>query len=60
MSELKVIADDDIRPHFENAIEEFDDLFGKYIPKEEVIKRVNEKIKEVRFEEGLVKEKKAM
>ena len=28
MSELKVIADDDIRPHFENAIEEFDDLFG--------------------------------
>ncbi len=60
MSELKVIADDDIRPHLENAIEEFDDLFGKYIPKEEVIKRVNEKIKEVRFEEGLVKEKKAM
>ena len=60
MSKLKVIANEDVRPYLEKAIEEFDELFGAYIPKDEVIKRVNERVKEVRFEEGLVKNKKAM
>ena len=41
-----------------NFIEEFDELFGKYVPRDELIKRINENLNEninfTKFEKGKV------
>lgn len=60
MEELKVVTNQEIRSYLEKAIEEFDELFGDYISKEEVIRRINEKVKEIKFEDNMVKDKNAM
>lgn len=39
--------DDESLEYISNFIDEFDSIFGKYVPREEVIRRINENLDEI-------------